>query len=185
MKGLIITFAISLAFFTSYAQLRDGALVLGGSVGLNSDQVTGDTKYTNIAVSPSFGYALAEDKAVGLAFNWGSSRFDIDGGTGSTNSSFETGIFYRKYNNIVEKLYFNWQVSAGVNFIKNDNGATETTATAVGARFNPGLTWVATDKLLVVSRVGNLSYFQRTGDLEGGSFNLSFNSLSLGLEIVL
>lgn len=185
MKRLIITMTISLAFFTSHAQLRDGALVLGGSIGLHSEQVTSDLKYNNVSFSPSIGYALAEDNAIGVAFNLSSNRYDSESGTGTNNSSFETGLFYRKYNNIVEKLYFNWQVSAAVNFTKNDNGATETNSTAIGARFNPGLTWKATDKLLVVSRVGNLSYFQRTGEVEGGVFSLNFNSLSLGLEILL
>ena len=185
MKKINVFLFLIIISFSSFAQLQDASFIVGGSAGLHTEPVTPDSKYTNYSVQPVLGYVLAPDKVLGLALSYSGNKIEFAPDAESKSTNIEAGAFYRKYSPIIDGLFFNWQIAAGISSNKNEGQITENSSFGFGARFSPGLTWVATDKLLVVSRVGNLSYFQRTGDVEGGVFDLSFNSLSLGLEFLL
>ena len=185
MKKINIILILITLGYSSMAQLGEASILAGGSLGLNSEQFTSDSRYTSYSVQPALGYVLASDKVVGLSVSLSGSKVTYDPDMEDKSTNIEAGVFYRKYNSITEKLFFNWQIAAGILSQTHKGAVTETHSLGFGTRFSPGLTWVATNKLLVVSRVGNLSYFQKTGDVEGGALNVSFNSLSLGLEFLL
>lgn len=185
MKKIHFSLSLIIISFSSFAQLQDASFIVGGSAGLHSEPVNPTTKFTNYSIQPVLAYVLAEDKVLGLALSYSGNKIEFAPDAESKSTNIEAGVFYRKYSPITEKLFFNWKIAAGILSEKRDGAMTETNSLGFGARFSPGLTWTATDKLLVVSRVGNLSYFQKTGEVEGGVFTLNFNSLSLGLEFLL
>lgn len=170
MKKINFSLFLIIISFSSFAQLQNASFIVGGSAGIHSEPVYPDSKFTNYSIQPVLGYVLAEDKVLGLALSYSGNKIEYAPDMESKTTNIEVGISYRKYNPIIEKLFFNWQIAAGISSNKNDGQVTQNSSFGIGARFSPGLTWTATDKLLVVSRVGNISYFQRTGDVEGGAF---------------
>ena len=127
MKKLILSLAFVAAGAVSYAQIGQGSLMLGGSLGFSSNgggtnkvtpggggaSVSTDlTAATNWNFSPSVGYFLTDNIAAGLRLNLGGTNrgqvTTTDGKTTENISSFDLGVelFGRYYMELGSNLYF-------------------------------------------------------------------------------
>lgn len=113
----------------SYAQIGQGTLMLGGSLGFNStgEQTTTITNpsapdvktpsFSNWNFSPRVGYFLADNLAVGIDLSLGQTyRGTATSGSNNENySSFDLGIgvFGRYYVGISDNFYFFGQANIG------------------------------------------------------------------------
>lgn len=98
MKYVILVFASVIATTAVYAQTSSGNMMVGGSINFSSSSREGGSlnDYSSFSVSPSFGYFISDNFAVGTSLTIATSRT----GTGSaktTSNSFGVGPFARYY----------------------------------------------------------------------------------------
>ncbi len=127
MKKLILSLAFVAAGAVSYAQIGQGSMMLGGSLGFSSagggtttatpggggaSVSTDQTAVTNWNFSPTFGYFLTDNIAVGIRLGLGSSNrgqvTSTDTKTTENISSFDLNaeLFGRYYMEVGTNLYF-------------------------------------------------------------------------------
>ena len=97
MKNLLILLAVVLSGFYSHAQTQASNMMLGGSVSMYSQSFEGsDASFSQFSFSPSFGYFIHDNLAVGASLTIGSSTND-NIGSKTVTSNFGLGPFARYY----------------------------------------------------------------------------------------
>lgn len=118
---VLLSLGISLAYVN--AQTTAGSIMLGGGITFESTSVSGaDTNESEFTFSPSAGYFLMDNFAVGLNLTIGSIKEEA-GGLDEKTSIFGIGPFARYYiftNN--EKFAFYGQASFSIGSRKYDPG---------------------------------------------------------------
>ncbi|MEX1241779.1 MAG: outer membrane beta-barrel protein [Cyclobacteriaceae bacterium] len=97
-KSFIFVFALLIATTIVHAQTSSGDMMVGGSISFSSYSREGGSlnDYSSFSFSPSFGYFISDNLAVGTSLTLATSRT----GTGSaktTGNSFGLGPFARYY----------------------------------------------------------------------------------------
>jgi outer membrane protein len=96
-KGLLFFALVIFASAISYAQTDQGGMMVGGSLGISSTSYEGSTtKSSSFNFSPSFGYFISDNLAIGAGLGFGSNTTKA-GAVKSTSSSFAFGPFARYY----------------------------------------------------------------------------------------
>ena len=97
-KSFIVVFALVTATTMAHAQTSAGNMMAGGAVifGSSSRQGGSVNDYSQFYLSPSFGYFVGENLAVGTSLTFGTSR-EGTGAAKTTTNSFGLGPFVRYY----------------------------------------------------------------------------------------
>ncbi|HEU5148789.1 MAG TPA: porin family protein [Chryseosolibacter sp.] len=97
-KSLIFAFLfLTVATFT-HAQTSSGNLMFGGGIDFssNSRQADNNNTYSSVSFTPSAGYFISDNFAVGLSFTIASEKSGVDPNR-STENTFGMGPFARYY----------------------------------------------------------------------------------------
>jgi hypothetical protein len=98
MNKSLLVFALVIATTVAYAQTSAGNMMAGGSIEFNSYSGEGGSPNdaSSFTFSPSFGYFISDNFAVGTSLTLGSSRSGTGAGK-TTSSEFGIGPFARYY----------------------------------------------------------------------------------------
>lgn len=177
MKKLFLSLALVAAGVAAQAQIGSGSLMLGGSLGFSSTgggetkvtpggggaSVTNDlTARSNWNFSPTIGYFLNDNLAVGLRLGLGgTNRAQVtttDGKTTENISSFDLGVelFGRYYKELGSSFYFfvdgglgftsaSWtdKTQDGLDKLKDDD---KNSISTIGLNVAPGVAFFPTEK---------------------------------------
>ena len=205
---LALTMGVSLV---SFAQVGAGKMFAGGGLGIGSygsKSIAGGTttegpKTLNLSISPSVGYFVSDNIAVGLAitFNNSTTKVDLGAGVGESktvNNSFGLRPMARYYKGFSETFFAYVEGSVGFENGKTKNTTSGTTTetsntSSFGINVAPGFAFFPTEKYAFELQF-NLLGFNRfidkdptdtaNRDIDSG-FNLGFNSfapVSLGFN---
>jgi opacity protein-like surface antigen len=177
MKKLFLSLALVAAGVAAQAQIGSGSLMLGGSLGFSSTgggenkatpggggaSVTTDlTARSNWNFSPTVGYFLNDNLAVGLRLNLGGTNRNqvttTDGKTTENVTSFDLGVelFGRYYKELGSSFYFfvdgglgftsaSWtnKTQDGLDKLKDDD---KNSISTIGLNVAPGVAFFPTEK---------------------------------------
>ena len=164
MKKLILSIAVlSGLAFTTQAQTEKGKVILGGSVGFNTNKVKGaDKADVNFNVVPSVGYFLGDNFAVGTGVGY---TFDKSVSGGEQTEAFQVAPFGRYYVDLAGSFKFFGQLSVPLAFgaVKDvdNNGDTGTktgSVTNIGVNVAPGFAFFPTKRIGIEFSVKGLGY---------------------------
>lgn len=193
------------------AQIKKGAVFLGGDIGGSSQKTkTGGTitnKQEGLNISPVFGKAIKENLILGG--NAGFGLYENNTGT-STNfqrsSSYGAGIFIRKYKPIGNSSFSMFlQGGFGVNYNSNEDVSPfsnfyKTTRYNIGISVYPGMSYAVSKRLQLETGFNNLlslNYFTEKrenntvpGTVKTTGVNISsslnnISSLYLGFRVLI
>jgi hypothetical protein len=216
-KTILILIAV-ISMLTSYSQTEKGKYFIGGSINYSGDKDSeGDSvtnnwtnKNTTFNFTPSIGYFVTDNIAVGINLNLGNSVYNYQilsnmnyYSTTKTNTlNLGGGIFVRPYFKISNNFMF--FINAGISYIDQPGKITfSTTQPGVSptpdqkilgyeftANIYPGLVYFVTPKIGLSVSVGNLFYDysyrknKESGIIDKNTFsgiNLNSSTLSVGL----
>lgn len=97
-KSFILVFALVIATTIVDAQTSSGNMMVGGSINFSSSSREGGSlkDYSDFSFSPSFGYFISDNLAIGTSLTIATSRIGT-GSAKSTSNSFGLGPFARYY----------------------------------------------------------------------------------------
>ena len=164
MKKLILSIAVlSGLAFTTQAQTEKGKVILGGSVGFNTNKVkSADKADVNFNVVPSVGYFLGDNFAVGTGVGY---TFDKSVSGGEQTEAFQVAPFGRYYVPVADKFQFFGQLSVPMAF-----GTTKATdadlevgdktgsSTSIGVALSPGFAYYPSKKIGIEFALNGASY---------------------------
>lgn len=98
MKKITLVLFASFVTLTLSAQTSSGNMMVGGEIDFRSASLEGNSDYQNSSIdfSPSFGYFISDNLAVGAGLSLGSGTIDT-GADKTVSSSFGFGPFARYY----------------------------------------------------------------------------------------
>jgi hypothetical protein len=203
MKKLTLVFAIGLFTINANAQIKKGAVLLGGQVTANigkSTTVNTSQNYSesnsSTSIGLSFGKAVSENNVLG--FNIYTSFSKSDGGiSGNIHSerynAVGIGIFYRKYKLLAKDFYFFGEPNIGFNFGKqtrnNNNPLNEysTSSTNAYLALGTGLSYKVYKKLqlevALPTLIGIQYSYSKNSEANQPNINQTSNQFSLNTGI--
>lgn len=171
-------FLISALFISalSFGQLEKGSKLVGGSLGFSSQggevdngtSTTDSPTYSTFNVSPTGGYFVADELAVGLALNFGGTTWkDESSDMKSKTSSFGLSVFAKKYKSIADKFYLFGVANVGIGSGKSEtenNGTTvdgpKTNSLSLGLA--PGAEYFFSPHFSISCTVGGIGFISST-----------------------
>jgi len=214
MRKKLLSIALLLASLTSFAQLEQGKFLVGGGIGVESSASKfkdGSTsvdrpKTTSYYITPSVGYFLAENFALGLTIGFGGDtrKTPASGGTPELkdkNPYFVVGPFGRYYRRFGDNFAIFGQAAIDFRFGKykdeSFNGSVVTTTETKTSVFNPnlrpGLVFFPYSKVGVELIIGELGYAHTVEKYPNDSkerynnvdFNFNLRNVQLGIYLYL
>lgn len=190
MKKLAIGFLLSGAAISSHAQTTAGKILLSGDMAYyaNSREDSGSgnsTKqtYRQYGISPTLGYFLRDNLAVGLTGSVGRYRNEYEnttpGSYNSSNTSYaqSVGPFVRYYHMVNEKFGLYGQLAGGYQHGSDRTSDNRPNAATSRSSYNggfgsltPGLVFFPTEKLGLQLTLGNLGYTASKGSQKQDGF---------------
>jgi hypothetical protein len=216
MKKYLLLFSIaSLCMITSQAQIKKGAIFLGGDIsGGYSNTKSADTTYRKndgINIGITYGKAIRENLVFGVAFsaNINTQKYMFNNGARQKTSGYSGGIFLRKYKQLGSSGFYIFANSnLGASFSKYINetltypSSTKTTTISVTAY--PGISYSVSRRFQLETGFNNfasISYYHEKSvntyqdgmllnEFKTNGFNagVSLNNLSslyLGFRVLL
>ena len=211
MKKILIALSflpLGLISNNSSGQISSGTVLVGGSVGGSISSGSSATnkqefKNTTFSFSPTAGFFIANNLAVGLnsGVYWQKQKTQSE--ITSKYSSYNFGPFVRYYKFLGEKtaLFGNATVGFAKSNSKlrnNDNEfVTVEKTNNFGASITPGLTYFATSKVGLEITLGSISYFKNSNEYNseetpadkrndsGVGANFGLNNAALGIKFYL
>ena len=196
MRKLITIVAVVTAFsLSSSAQIEQGRIMLGGSLGFSSSTSETDAGGTTadgpessgFEIMPYGGYFITDNIAVGLGVGYSSSTTD-DQTTETEMSAFNVEPFARYYMNMGDRFYM--FAHLGIPF---ESGTSETTTggvtadgpetTSFGVGITPGLSYFVSDNVVIEAAFGFLGYTSDVSELDAGGVTTETTSSSFGLDL--
>jgi len=195
MKKVTLSLALLGAAFGAHAQIATGTKLLSGSIGYSQAENKTEnafydrkTKTQNFNLSPTIGYFVAENLAVGATLDFNSTRtkgtdytyyypyypsqllpspilYEFDNKTRTINA----GAFARYYKFVGEKVAFFGQAGAGYTNVYSNNNSGDRPQGFYG-NLLPGFTFFPTNKFALELTARGLSY-SRVSVTTGQSFN--------------
>ena len=178
MKKLLLTAAAVFAFGFANAQEAAGSFAKGdtfitGSVGFSSTKM-GDVKADGYNVSPSVGYFVTENIALGLGVNLAKSDMEIEGETlevKSVGGNVGASYFFTPANQ------FSLFAGLGISYNKADVAGTD--LNTFGVAVAPGVNYFVSKNFAINASVGVLGYTSQKFDVDGAE---ATNTFALGLD---
>lgn len=175
-----ITFLAVLVLFSVIGvmgQTSAGNMMIGGSFSLGTTSFEGaGSNSTYTSVSPSFGYFIADNLAIGAGIDLTSSSFGSD-----TDRSFGISPFARYYKfTSNENFAFVGQASIRYATDRDENGPNVSTATSLSFNVSPGFTYFFTKHWALDFFLSGLQV--RTSNPEGDNNNSTAFNLGISLS---
>jgi hypothetical protein len=184
----------------SWAQFAKGNKFIGGSISINNqnNNVTNPliSLNQNILVSPSVGFFVKDNIAVGFKLGYSKSYqegLNVPYGIKSTNlTSWSGGLFIKRYASISEKFFFALEGSViyarGTLDYELPNGGSITGGNNqkfynVLGQVVPSFIYFPSEKWGIEASLGSLYFthsYNFTNETNASTFNLNYGSFSLG-----
>ena len=193
MKRIVTIFALAMICSGAFAQFNQGRYLVGGGLSLsattekldNGTTTTTQGKSTSFALSPSAGYFVIDNLAVGAALDMSVSSFKADGSSNKSSTTQTTfNPFVRYY--LDPGIFFQGRVGFGGATDKNTTGSTTTTTKFnvftwdIGAGYAYFLNdYVAIEPLI---KYGTTTYKAKSGNNKDKNAGIGF---SIGLQVYL
>mgnify|MGYP003635714751 CR=1 FL=1 len=172
----VLMMSVLLISAVAFGQTEKGSKYIGGGVGFSTSGGETDNGNTTVDaptfstynVSPSVGYFVADDLAVGLMLNVSGTKWKDDANDSkNTTSTFGVSLFAKKYKSIVENFYVFGQanVGFGAGSSKNENNGTSVDGPKTSSFFvgvAPGVEYFFSPKVSMSCSVGALSFVSST-----------------------
>lgn len=194
-KILTFTIVAILFSFTAQAQISQGTLFLGGSLGFASsstDDKVGNTETrtlesTSFSVAPSIGFFVADKTAIGLRASFSSTESTFIGGNGdktiNTRIPVNIGLFAERYFMVIPEFGFTAGLFGNVvtgsskrEVVDGTTGivvATENSISGFNAGLNAGTIWFPTPHIGISAQVGLLSFSSETETVKNSNPEIS------------
>ena len=167
---LVFFFALTLC---SQAQIKKGDILLGGTLGFNTQKSSSNDpttnnlqKATSVNLSPSIGRAIKDNLLIGVDLNWTNLKTTQDSGPGgytSKSSTYGAGFFVRKYTTLGSgfALFMQSRLGGSYNTGKNlyggsPNPSSNTKGYAIDLSFYPGIAYAITKRVQLETGFANL-----------------------------
>jgi outer membrane protein W len=188
MKKTLLSISALFAFAYASAQeepatsgFKSGDVFASGTLSY-STQKTGDTKTNQFAVSPSFGYFVNDNIAVGVMIGYTSRDYKP---TDEKYTTLTTGLFGRYYFNPANKFTIYGQLQAGYVSSKSKtnfgDGTVEFKDNGFAASVGPGFNYWLSNHLALESNFGIIGYSSTKPDDNGGNPQ-STDTFTIGLD---
>lgn len=188
MKKLL-TILLSLGAFMStvYAQTTQGNLVFGGAVGYTSqkqEDAGEDDKYSAFEFSPSVGYFVADNLAVGLDFSILSEKEDNGLGGDDKTTTLLVGPFVRYYKfTSNDKFAFYGQAGFGIGSRKIEpDGANETKQSAFNVYISPGFSYFFNEHWAIDLQLQGITYSTFDPNTDGDADDDKETEFTFGVD---
>lgn len=183
----------------SWAQFSAGNKFIGGSVSINNQNGNVTSPYVSLAqnfgISPSMGFLVKDNLAVGFRLGYTKSYTDYNYGNisgypkSNDYEAFSGGLFLRRYITISEKFLF--AIDGSVNYIRGTTtnsyiGQTNSYITKqynLTAQVAPLFIYFPSDHWGIEASLGSLYFthmYNFITDKNANMFNLNYGSFSLG-----
>ena len=187
LKMFMVTGIVAGAVLSSTAQISEGSIILGGSLGANmkmeSKTTIGSTSktttgFTEWNFSPTGGYFVAEGLVVSLGLNVDSkslvevSSIDNSKTEQIMGAGLGVNLIVRKYYEVVSNVYFHTQASFGFATVSATDRIADglsalkdgdkITSTAIGINATPGLTYFVSPKWGIDFSLNNIVSYNST-----------------------
>lgn len=180
MKKALFTFFAAFIVFAAAAQMNQGTMIIGGSVGFESNKEKVESggvsvdqgTITSLEFAPQFGYFVIDNLAVGATLNFSNSKFKPDGGGGDqTSSSFVFNPFARYY---FGNIFGEGQVGFGS--MKFDDGDGESKDKIFGWQIGAGYAAFLNESVAIEPQIGyrSVSFDDNDFDFKSTSSGLIF-----------
>lgn len=193
MKKLIFTAVAVFGFISLQAQenqlnegFSKGDVFTTGSFGFSSSK-QGNVKSTNINFSPSVGYFLTENVALGGRLNFSNNK--VEATLGEFNSSgFGAEVFGRYYFTPASKFSVFGELAAGIGNSKNEDAfGNENKTKSYGINAGLGLHYFLNSNFAIQAGWTGLGYNSSKPDISGAdstntfNFSLNMSTINFGL----
>lgn len=202
MKKMITCLAFSGIAIIANAQVPQGSLLVGGSLGLGSFSSSSgsgsNTSSSNFAIAPRVSYAVATNILVSFKTGFGFSQTEYDNGDKTKNNGLNFGIYGKRL--IPIKNSFGWypEVGAGIATGKNETRTVGGQIVKSNNRefmtgITPGLYYQAGKNFLINVEFGGLQFSSIRSEDETNdrvnktrSFGFSlFQTFQLGFDFII
>ncbi|RZJ31852.1 MAG: porin family protein [Flavobacterium sp.] len=194
MKKIILSALAICAFGFANAQdkkemseggmgFNNGDIFITGSVGFNSSK-TGDAKSNGFDVSPSIGFFVSDNIAVGgrVGYNSTTTNSGAPGADDAKSSTFSIGGFGRYY--ATPASQFSMFVELGLNYHSTTenagDGFDDVKSTGFGIALAPGISYFVSDNWALEASIAALSYNTDKPDFDGAE---STNNFGLNVDL--
>lgn len=181
MKKILLGFALLTVTVASNAQdgFSKGNIFMSGGIGISSsNDKDADAKTSNFAVTPSLGYMVSDNLAVGVGLGIGSSKTTVAGNTASEASALSVGGFARYYFN--PKNNFSMFGHLGVNYNSENDKTAEVKTTGMDVFVAPGFNYWISKNMALEAVIGKIGYSSSKTDEEGNKGSTDFG---LGIDL--
>ena len=159
-----------------------GDVFITGAVGFGTSS-TGDFKANGFTVSPSVGFFVNENIALGARLGFNSTTED-DTVTEDKSTEFSAGVFGRYYFTPASQFSIFAELGAEINNTKFESTTgpftSESKSNGFGIAFAPGVNYFISDKFSIEATWGVLGYSTSKPDVDGAE---STDNFSLGLDM--
>lgn len=153
-----------------------GNIFTSGQFAFNS-QTTGDLKTTSIDFSPTVGYFVSNNVAIGVQLGVTNSISKFKSTKTGEKNGYSAGVLARYYMNPTNK--FSVFGSAALNFgALNTKDSINTTNFSFG--FAPGISYFLSNHFAIETTIGNLGFSSTKPDVAGSD---ATNSINFGLNL--
>jgi outer membrane protein len=188
LVGALALFAAVNAQETSTEGFAKGSTFITGAVGFSSTS-TGDVKENQFTVSPSVGYFVTPNIALGARVGFDNATND-NGVTKAELNTFTAGVFGRYYWMPASRFSIFAELGADYVNVSYDNGvagSSKSKANGFAAELAPGISYFLSSNFALEAKVGVLGYGSVKPDYAGAestdNFNVgvNLNDIKLGL----
>ncbi|MFC0604829.1 outer membrane beta-barrel protein [Winogradskyella pulchriflava] len=191
MKKVLFTAAIAVFGLTNMnAQeesktfgFSEGDIFVEGSVGFNSENDKNtETKSNGFNLSPTVGYFISDDLAIGGSLSYASFKEEVAGTDVSEESGFGVGAFGRYYFlDLGER--FKTNAEFGVGYASMNDKLADVKENTIGAGLGLGINYFVTEKIALSFGLKNvLSFSSSKFDVDGAEavseFNFGFGDIA-------
>lgn len=194
MKKATFLFILLLCGMTMKAQIGQGKIQLGGTVGI-STQKTGDNETSYFNVLPRAGLFVSENTSVGIVTGYSTLKRDVFSVADARivemkTNQFVVGAYSRFHKSLADNFYIYLQPSATYATGKSKTDGTETsTSDNITLQVSPGLAYFLSNRFSIEMNIGNLTYSNTNRDAQGVEettnafdLNLSLTGMTFGVS---
>jgi len=203
MKKIIFAAAALFAFGFANAQdakeesaggmgFANGDIFITGSVGFGS-QTTGDAKENTFDVSPSVGFFVSDNIAIGARLGYMSTKTNsgLPGEDDATANTFSIGAFGRYYATPASQFSMFVELGANYHSTTTNSGAPgeeDAKNNGFGIALSPGVSYFMSENWALEASIAALSYNTDKPDFDGAestnTFGLNVNLTNINLGLI-
>jgi hypothetical protein len=211
-KILLGFFSVIIIAFSAEAQIKKGAVLLGGQLSFfaqNTKDASGGPaigKSNGINIMPAFGKAVRENLIIGADISFAHSKYQPYFNYTQKNSVYGLGFFVRSYKELGKGFYLFGQARAGGSYtkqhitdIQQPASNSDTKGYGIQLAVYPGIAYSISKRLQLESGFNNLAYVQYdhrkevrngnpsavTDDFSIGTSLSNFSGLTIGFRVLL